>query len=68
MTRTRFVAALLFLPLFAGCATPYSEAPLATNFPTSKQQKLQAAAHWNVIAGDVASRFRRASRTSAHCS
>jgi hypothetical protein len=54
MTRTRFVAALLFLPLFAGCATPYSEAPLATNFPTSKQQKLQAAAHWNVIAGDVA--------------
>lgn len=54
MIRTRFVAALLFLPLFAGCATPYGEAPLATNFPTSKQQKLQAAAHWNVIAGDVA--------------
>lgn len=54
MTRTRFVATLLFLPLFAGCATPYSEAPLATNFLTSKQPKLQAAAHWNVIAGDVA--------------
>ena len=54
MTRTRFVAALLCLPLFAGCATPYSEAPLATNFPTNKQPKLQAAAHWNVIAGDVA--------------
>ncbi|MCM2288313.1 MAG: hypothetical protein NDI67_04725 [Sulfuritalea sp.] len=54
MTGTRFVAALLCLPLLAACATPYSEAPLATNFPTSKQQKLQAAAHWNVIAGDVA--------------
>lgn len=54
MTRTRFVAALLCLPLFTGCATPYSEAPLATNFTTSKQAKLQAAAHWNVIAGDVA--------------
>jgi hypothetical protein len=38
----------------AACATPYTEAPLATNFPTSKQPKLQAAAHWNVIAGDIA--------------
>jgi hypothetical protein len=57
MTRTRFVSALFYLPLFAGCATHYthySEAPLATNFPTNKQPKLQAAAHWNVIAGDVA--------------
>jgi hypothetical protein len=40
--------------ILSGCATPYSEAPLATNFPATKQQKLQAAAHWNVIAGDVA--------------
>ena len=54
MIRTRFVTALLCLPLCAGCATPYSEAPLAQNFPTSKQPKLQAAAHWNVIAEDVA--------------
>lgn len=54
MTRTRFVAALLCLPLLAACATPYTEAPLATKFPTSKQPKLQAAAHWNVIAGDIA--------------
>lgn len=38
----------------AGCATPYSEVPLATNFPTTKQEKVQAAAHWNVIAKDVA--------------
>lgn len=40
--------------LLAGCATPHSEAPLATNFPTSQQQKIQAAAHWQVIATDVA--------------
>jgi len=43
--------------LAAGCATPYSEAPLATNFATSKQQKLQAASHWNLISRDVASRL-----------
>lgn len=54
MTRTQLATALICLPLFAGCATPFSEAPLATNFPTSKQPKLQAAAHWNAIAGDVA--------------
>lgn len=43
--------------LLAGCATPYSEAPLATNFPTEKQQKLQAASHWLTIADDVATRL-----------
>lgn len=54
MTGTRIVAALLCLPLFTACATPFSETPLATNLPTSKQQRLQAAALPNVIAGDVA--------------
>ena len=51
--KTSAVLPLLFA-LLAGCATPYTEAPLATNFPTSKQNKLQAAAHWNVIAQDAA--------------
>lgn len=37
-----------------GCATPYSEAPLATNFATTKQKQLQAGAHWKVIADDLA--------------
>lgn len=46
--------AIAFAAVLAGCATQFSEAPLATNFPTSKQPKLQAASHWNVIAGDVA--------------
>lgn len=54
MNRTSVVAALVYLPLLAGCASPYSEAPLATNFSTTKQSKLQAASHWNLIAVDVA--------------
>ncbi len=54
MILKQLVAALACLQLVAGCATPYNEVPLATNFPTSKQPKLQTAAHWNVIAGDVA--------------
>lgn len=45
--------ALLAATALAGCKTPYSPAPLATNFPTSKQEKLQAAAHWTAIVGHV---------------
>lgn len=40
----------------AGCAVPYSPTPLATNFPTARQEKLQAAAHWNTIADHVEQR------------
>ncbi len=41
--------------LLVGCTPfPYSETPLATNFETSKQKKLQAAQHWMVIAHDMA--------------
>jgi hypothetical protein len=54
MTAKPLVVALACVPLVMGCATPFSETPLVTNFPTTHQQKLQAAAHWNVIAGDVA--------------
>lgn len=50
-------AALALTAIVAGCATPYSEAPLATNFPTTKQPKVQAASHWNAIANDVASQI-----------
>lgn len=50
-------AALFIAAMLAGCAMPYSEAPLATNFPTTKQEKVQAAAHWDFIAKDVASRI-----------
>lgn len=44
---------LLGALLMAGCATPYSPAPLATNYPTSTQAKAQAAAHWMVITSHI---------------
>ncbi len=50
-------AAVAFAAILAGCTTSYSEAPLATNFPTTKQEKVQAAAHWNMIAKDVATQL-----------
>jgi len=40
--------------LVAGCAVPYTPAPVATNFPSTQQAKLQAAAHWGVIARHMA--------------
>ena len=40
--------------MLMACATPYSEAPIATNFLTTKQHKLQAGSHWNAIAADTA--------------
>lgn len=43
--------------LLTGCAAPFSATPTATNFSSSKQQKLQASSHWNVIAQDVASQL-----------
>lgn len=43
--------------LTTACATPFAPAPLATNFETSKQHTLQAAAHWNTIAQDVAAKL-----------
>jgi hypothetical protein len=53
----RLTAAATALLLASACATPYSPTPLATNFATSKQQKLQAASHWNIIARDIADRL-----------
>ncbi len=47
----KIAIALLAATALGGCQTPYSPAPLATNFPTTKQEKLQAAAHWTAIAG-----------------
>ncbi|TFW31395.1 hypothetical protein [Duganella callida] len=39
--------------LLAGCASRYTPTPLAANFPTTKQAKLQAAHHWGVISGHI---------------
>lgn len=46
--------ALSAVVVLTACATQYSEAPIATNFPTSKQHKLQAGFHWNAIADNAA--------------
>lgn len=46
--------AVATLILGGGCTTPYSEAPVAVNFKTTEQDKLQAAQHWNVVATDIA--------------
>jgi len=47
------LALLIAAAALGGCKTPYSPAPLATNFPTTKQEKLQAAAHWTAIASHM---------------
>ena len=44
--------------MLAGCATQYSETPLAGNFATTKQNKLQASSHWLLIADDVAKQIK----------
>lgn len=55
--KNTLAAAAAAILLTGACATPYSPAPLATNFETSKQHKLQAASHWNTIARDVADKL-----------
>ncbi|MBV7535010.1 hypothetical protein KW842_04420 [Duganella sp. sic0402] len=42
--------------LLAGCASRYTPTPLAANFPTTKQAKLQAAHHWGVISDNISRR------------
>ncbi|MDH1212964.1 hypothetical protein N5C38_18130 [Pseudomonas chengduensis] len=48
---TGLLAAALFS---VGCATPFTPVPVAVNFPHAKQEKLQAASHWQLIAEDTA--------------
>ncbi|GEM_PF-6197790 len=50
MIKLLLFTALIF---FTGCLTPYSQSPIAVNFKTTEQPKLQAAAHWNIIAKDI---------------
>lgn len=54
--------------LLAGCAPlQHSEAPLATNFETTRQAKLQAAHHWQVIANSVADKLVASLSAGAKC-
>jgi uncharacterized lipoprotein YajG len=43
--------------LLAGCALPSAPVPLATSLPPPEQYTLQAAAHWNAIAGHIEQRL-----------
>jgi hypothetical protein len=50
--RTRAVAALMMVALaLGGCA----DRPIAASFITKPQKKMASAAHWNIVAKDVAS-------------
>lgn len=43
----------------AGCMSPpFSEAPIATNYPSQTQKKPQSAAHWLLIANDLVDQIR----------
>jgi len=53
---TSLVLAATMAAALAGCAVPYSPTPVATNFPTARQEKLQAAAHWHTIADHIEQR------------
>lgn len=53
-------AGLMVAGCVAGCAARYTPTPLATNFPVSKQPKLQAAEHWAVIAGHIEQQLKQA--------
>lgn len=50
--------------LLAGCATGYSPVPLATNYPTTKQAQVQAAAHWKAISARIEKQLGPALRQS----
>lgn len=50
--------------LLAGCVTRHTPAPVATNFPTSHQAKLQASAHWQVISDHMARELRTSLKTA----
>lgn len=50
--------ALTLTGLLAGCAAPrYADVPAPTRFENSKQQQIQAAQHWQLIAENVASQL-----------
>lgn len=50
-----FTAAIVL----TSCAKQYNEAPIATNFLSTEQPKLQAASHWNLITQDIAAELLR---------
>jgi hypothetical protein len=43
--------------VLGGCVAPHSETPIATNFASQKQLKMQSASHWQLIARDAAAQL-----------
>ena len=52
------IAAVGMIGGMTGCASHNNETPLTTNFPTTRQFKLQSGAHWEIIANAVAERMK----------
>jgi len=52
--RKEYLVTCLVGLVLSGCMTPYSEAPIPTNFPHTEQSKLQAAMHWESIVNHLA--------------
>jgi hypothetical protein len=64
MNLKKLISIFWCLPLLvAGCATPqnpaayYPDTPLTENFSPTYQKKLNASAHWEIIASDLASQL-----------
>ena len=54
MKRSAVLCAMLAVATLTGCASRYADVPTPVRFNASQQHKLQAAHHWQVIAGNVA--------------
>jgi len=54
MNKSAVLCAMLAVAGLSGCASRYADVPTPTRFEAAQQKKLQAAHHWQVIAGHVA--------------
>jgi len=55
----KYAANILLLFTVASLTSCTSQIPVATNYPYTEQQKMQAAFHWNTLAADVINRFKQ---------
>ena len=68
LRRTARVASIILAgSTLLACAAPYGGAPVATNFPATNQPKLQAAAHWAIVAEKSAEALLRSLTPGGAC-
>jgi hypothetical protein len=60
------LTALAAAVLLTGCAMPFGPVPVATNFRTTTQQKLQAGAHWTAITRNMEQELGLALKNGPH--